>query len=575
MATDFLSNILSSLSSGSKNSVFMSISPRNGLEVAQIDPATRTVQKYGYRFIEYNEALKEIKDFADLKKSIEELFAELQINLKSNIVLSIPTVHIGKIDLPLILSEEMVQEAIISEVEQAYIFKRCEPVVSWIEVLGNQDSENRTMIYSAVQKPTIDALKEMFTSMGATLERIEISLTTDLRALAYSGITEKQMTDGNFWTLMIIKSNGYELIQMNGSKIFDYYTEPLALKTYELEEIYDAIYTSVQISLLNFPTNNLVILSETDMVSAEHMASKMQIDGTITFVENNEYKKQDFIPVSLEILPDIASKISLDVIGVAAAKIQNIQSSFDFSGNKQVASKVVAEPIHINFQGKEYELTEPILRNIVIVLGALLIVPCLIAMLALSSVQKNSQAKLDEINSKISGLDAEIAKFKDTDKGSFDAKAEIEKVIKNNRAKLIAYSSLGESVPKRLWVSYFMTKEDGKIDIVGVSENVEDIYVFYRNLKDSIIESQLRLHRLEMQSSSVEDAISSSSNYEFEITNITEDDLKKMADAKKPDAKDASGKNKDAATKSTGSTSSSSASGGKKAVKDLEEVEVH
>ena len=564
MATNFINNIIASLNSGKKDAVHIAISPSRGLEVAQIDSATHTVQKYGVKPLEYNESLKEIKSYAEFKQSLEELFTELQINPKSNIVLSIPTVHIGKIELPLILSDEMVNEAIISEVEQAYIFKRCEPIVSWVEVLGNQDSENRTMIYSAIQKPVVDSIKEVFTSLGATLDRLEVSLTSDLRALSYANIVQEQMKEENFWTLMVIKSNGYELVQMKGQKIFDYYTEPLALKTYELEEIYDAIYTSVQIALLNYPTNNIVILSETDMVSAEHMASKMQIDGNITFVENNEYKKQDFIPVSLEILPDIASKVSLEAIGIAAIDIHDFQSGFEFTGNKKALAPT-AEPIRFTFQGKEYVFTESTMLKLIAIIGVVLIIPSLIAMLVLNSSQKNLQSKLDEVNARISTLDSQIAEYQDKSGNSdFDVASEIEKVIKNNRAKLIAYSSIGESVPKKLWLNYFKTKEDGKIDIVGVSENVEDIYIFYRNLKDSIIDSQLRLHKLEMQSNSVEDAISSSSNYEFEITNMADEDLKKeQASDKNDDKKD----NKDDAE--------ASKQGDGKAVKDLEEVEVH
>ena len=49
-------------------------------------------------------------------------------------------------------------------------------------------------------------------------------------------------------------------------------------------------------------------------------------------------------------------------------------------------------------------------------------------------------------------------------------------------------------------------------------------------MKDSLINTKLRLYKLQMQSSSVDDVISndSSSNYEFEITNMEENQLKSL-----------------------------------------------
>lgn len=66
---------------------------------------------------------------------------------------------------------------------------------------------------------------------------------------------------------------------------------------------------------------------------------------------------------------------------------------------------------------------------------------------------------------------------------SFDAVAEIEKVLKNNRTKIMAYAALGESIPKDIYLTYFMTTDDGKINIKGCADSVEDVYVFFKILK--------------------------------------------------------------------------------------------
>lgn len=523
MATNFINNILSSISPAEKETVYLSITPNVGLELALIAENTNVIKKYGVKPLEYNEALKEISNIDEFKDAVEDLFSELNIKLKSNVVLSIPTVHIGKIELPLILSDDMVNEAIISEVEQTYIFNRCEPVICWNEVLGNQSSETRTMIYGAVQKKTVEAIKNILGNLGANLVRLEISLTSALRALSYTGIASQEMEDDNYWTLMTVKSNGYELVQMKGKQIADYYYEPLPLKTYEYEEVYDAINTSAQISLLNFDTTRILIISDTDMVSAEHLSSIITTDGEKKFYENNNnYRKTELLQVSLDILPDLILKISLFAIGVAALKIHEYPSEFEFSGNKQEFQKE-KEPILIIWAGKEYLLTESIMVKIIGILAAALIVPAIILYISLSAYLKNEMPKLDAVNAQIQQVDAQINEYQNGIKiDNFDINGEIEKVIRNNRSKLIAYSAIGESVPKKLWLNYFVVKDDGKIDIVGTSKNVEDIYLLYRNLKDSIINSQLRLHKLEMTSNSIDDAVNTASNYKFEITNFTE-----------------------------------------------------
>ena len=116
-----------------------------------------------------------------------------------------------------------------------------------------------------------------------------------------------------------------------------------------------------------------------------------------------------------------------------------------------------------------------------------------------------------------------------------------------------------------------MVKETGKIDIKGVSENVEDIYIFFKNMKDYLVDSQLRLHKLEMTSSSIDDAVISNgpTTYEFEITNMTEGEINpsaaKSSTAKTEDESAASGKKASDGKKSTKT----------KKVNDLEPVDIN
>ena len=548
MATNFINELLSPLKQGKKDTVYISITPEIGLEMAQINPETKTIVKYSSIPLEYNESLKEIKDYNQFKEALTKLFEELSISPKSDICLSIPTVHIGKLELPLILSDEMITEAIVSEVEQSYIFKRCEPIVSWTEVFGMQNEDSRTIVYSAIQKDALDAINGVFASIGANLAKLEVSLISILRSIAYVGDGESIKND---FTLMMINSTGYELIQMSKGLITDYYSEPLALKTYEYEEVYDAINTSAQIALLNYSVNKMLIISNTDMVSAEHLAEVIKTNGQTTYIENNNFKKKEIMPVSLDILPDKVLQISLNAIGVAAINIYDYPLKFNYLGNKGREQK---EPIVIN----GYELTEPMLIRITVILGIALIVPCLLLFLITSHVQKSSKQQLNKLKEKDSNLTETISNLTSENSettNDFDINNEINIVLRNNRTKLMNYSSIGESVPRNVWVTYFNTNQDGRVDIKGMSQTVEDIYIFYRNLKDSLINSQIKLQKLDMQSKSVEDAMYSSSNYEFEITNMTpQQDTNKQNDETASEADSESGEEN---------------------ISDLEEVEVN
>ena len=566
MIEKFINDLLSQLGAGSKEIVYLSVTPGVGLELIQVDPVIKSVKTYGHKPLEYSDSMREISNYDDFKNVLQELFHDLNINPKCNIVLNLPMVHFGKVDLPLLLNDDGVTEAVISEVEQSYIFKRCEPVVSWFEGNSNSASDTRTIFYSAVQKTAIDKIKEILTEMGANLSGVEISLVSNLRALLFSGLTETQMEGGTPWNLMIVNSTGYSLVSLSGKNIVDYYEEPLALKTYELDEIYEVINASAQIALMNSPTNYLYVVSETDLVSAEHLVSKMSFEGKVDFLENNSFRKREILSVSLNILPDQVMKISLESVGIAVSRVCDYPVRLDFSGNKpSEMSSGGEESISFTFNDKEIVLTETVMKKISFVIAGILIIPSLIAMLTLPVIQKKNKAQLDEINSKIKNVEAEIKKLTElaSESGNFVIKTEIENVLKYNRTKLIAYSALGESVPADLWITYFSAKDKGKFDIKGISEDVEDIYIFYKNMKDSLIDNQLRLHKLEMISDSIDDAVASDmpTMYDFEITNMAESELNPSAKDDKKNAADAnSGASKNA--KST------------KKVNDLEPVDV-
>ena len=440
------SNILSQLGVKTKGTVYMSITPGVGLEMIQLDNTTKTVAAYACRPLDYNETLREPADYEQFKTAAQELFDELHVAAKSNVILNMPMVTFGIAERPLILSDDAVKESLVSDVEQSYVFKRHEPIVAWTDSNSSLSNDMRKILYTAIQKSVVDNLSAALAEIGATLQGVEMSLTSLLKALDYSGATENQMKDGITWNLMLIGSSGYYIISMVGKNIVDYYEEPLAIKTFEGEELYNAICSSANITLMSYPANYLYIVSETNLVSAELIAKNINTESTVDFLDNNQFKKQELVPASLSVLPDYVLKISANIIGVAAPRTLNYPVKFDF-------------------------------------------------------IQKQAVASDDENE-------------KDT--------------LENNKIKLMSYSALGASVPKTLWITYFSAQNNGQIDIKGQAESVEDVYAFFRNMKDSLLNTNLRLHKLELVSGNVDDLVESSiytEGYEFEITNLSEEEL--------------------------------------------------
>lgn len=533
-----MANFLDSLGMGGGLDVHVTVSPACGLEMITLD-ARGNIKAYAQVPLEYNEAQREIANYDELKSGLETLFQMRNINpKKANVYLSLPTVWFGiKEGLPLLLDDSAITNIVIGELEQTYVFKRKEPIPYWFDALASTNSDSRSVFYTAVQVDVVDKIKEILTGMGATLIGVECSLIADLKGLFVTGIASEQMNDeSNSWSLMIVNNSGFQMLGMQGKKILEYYEEPLPIKSYEGEEIYAAIENAAQIALMSSPSNSLVIISETDLVSAEILSKRLQFGGSITFVEENQFRKEPLMEMSLNIVPEDQIKVSLHAIGAMSPEgIYPVQINFlAAAGQKASKNDVIEVPLG---NGKVIKLT-PIKATII---AALILVitmgPIGGGYLITSKIYGTAQAKSADLDAQITSLDEQLKQYeaKDGEK-QFDPVAEIEKVLKQNRTKIMAYAALGESIPKNLYLTYFMTGDDGVIDVKGCADSVEDVYVFFKNLKDSLVESKLRLSKLDLKSGSIDTVINSTMStidkapYVFEITNMSDDQMKTFMD---------------------------------------------
>ena len=513
--------------------VYVSVSPSCGLEMIALDKQGN-IKSYAQTPLDYNEAQREISNYDDFKAAIETLFQMRNINpAKANVHLSIPTVWFGsKEGLPLLLDDAAITNVVIGDLEQTYVFKRKEPMPFWFDALASTNSDSRNVFYSAVQREAVEQIKEILTSMGATLVSVECSLFAYLKALYVTGIASEQMQDGYSWSLMIVNNSGFQMLGLQGKKILEYYEEPLPIRSLEGEEIYSAIENAAQIALMSTPSSSLLVLSETDIVSAEILAGRLQFGGTTIFVEDNQFRKEPLMEMSLNVLNEDHIKVSLHSIGtMSPAGLMPVDVNFLAENGKAVA-KVATIEIQLG-GGKVFELTPTKATILAGILLALTMAPVGAGHYITTNMLASVQTKSSELDKQITELDEQLKQYETKKEDNvFDPVAEIEKVLKNNRTKIIAYAALGESIPQNLYLTYFMTGNDGIINVKGCADSVEDVYVFFKNLKDSLVDSKLRLSKLDLKAGSLDKVVNSTVStiddapYIFEITNMSESQLK-------------------------------------------------
>ncbi len=532
-----LDQLLSLLGANSKITVGVSVSPGVGLEMIEINQKTKSIEKYSCKPLEYDYSKREIVNYDLFRETLLELFGELKIDRRSNIVVTLPSVCYGLISLPILLNDEGVTGAIINEVEQSsYIFKKQDPVISWQDAhLANQsaEGENRTVIYGAIQQSALDEINAACVEIGCKLVAIESSQNSLLKTLDFDGLAVEQMQPNMTWNLMIINQNSYSILTMSGKNITEFREEPLALRSFVGDEIYEAIITSVKITLQTTNTNYLYIVSETDMVSAEVLSMKIPYDGSIKFLESNKYVQNPLMSASYNILPNLLLKITPEVIGSGLYRLSDYPIKFNLLGkDAEDVSAEQEEAPKIHWGNMEIELTTATVQKAALILGLILFIPMGLILYGLNVFIGKKQAELDTVNADIEVAKGQLDQFAKEDRiETFDEKMEVNTVVAHNRTKLIYYTALGSTLPEQTWLLYLKINGDRKIDMIGRSTNVEHVYDFYKGMKMSVIDSDLRLNRLELSADTEGNVVIDDPNkiepkfYEFEITNMSENDL--------------------------------------------------
>ena len=477
--------------------VGVSVTPEVGLEVAQIDFATQTVLKYGIRQLEYDASRREIADLDLFKEALQDLFFELQIPKGTEVVLNIPTVAFKTNDYPAALDEAQISNAIEEELADHYIFKTVEPAVSAVR-LPNASMQFYKIAYTAAQKQMLIEIALGIKDMGYKLVGIDTSVNSVLNALMY-----KQRVDVSIdsWVLLIVDSYCCTIITMNGKNYVDTYEERISIgQVLDDAENYSAVVGAVTPILKNLPSKYLCVVSKTNIISAEVLASKLSYTAPIIHQEANCFSKEAFLELGPEVDEKFANIVSLDIIGAAIYKDFEQYSDAHFNlFNKSLGDIYTSEqPPEIMLGGRTIVFTPQLLIFAFIVVAIVIILPTVGALLYYANLISTQQNKMAELNQKVQEINQFLKDNENISSDLFDEGDEIRLGLAHNKNIYSYYTIVGTEIPKKLWLTHL--KLSDKTTIEGQADNLESVYAFFRSIKDYNPNSDIKLQKLGLAS---------------------------------------------------------------------------
>ncbi len=480
--------------------VGVSVTPEVGLEVAQIDFANKTVLKYGLRPLEYDINRREIADLDIFKEALQDLFLELQIPKNSEVVLNLPSVIFKVSDYPASLDVTQITNAVEEELLEHFIFKNTEPSIDLVK-LPNTSLQFNKIAYTAVQKSMLIEIVMFIKELGCKILAIDTSVNSVLNALIYKERVDVEV--GKSWVLLLVDSFCCRVLLMNGKNYVDAFEEKISIgEVLGDAENYSTVLSAVQPILKNLPSQYLCVVSKTNIISAEVLASKIQYSAPIIHQEANSYSKEAFLRLDAAVDGELAQVVSLDVIGASIYREFEKTSTAVFNlFNHNLGDIYIQEqPPEITLNGRTIVFTNEFLIKLFIFAAVIIIVPTIIALGSLSSIISAKNNEKSEIEKKIADVDRFLEENQNVSSDLFDEGDEIRIGLEHNKGIYSYYTIVGTEIPKKLWLTYLNLGEN--VTIEGQADNLESVYSFFRSIKDYDSDSNIKLQKLGLASNS-------------------------------------------------------------------------
>lgn len=507
MAESILDSFNNLLSGGKKEYIGVSITAHSGIEMIRLDFEKQIVQQYATQIFEYDIRQRQVVDYEILQNNLRNLKNELGVKDNTNVCLSIQNVHFGFEDLSPdenVSDEDRNGQLVSIVANDHYPFtQQIEPVVAHCAT-GYPSYDNPALenyVYSAIQKEQLDKIKNIFKECKLNVVSIETSYASLLKGLVYTGVVKDSITDGTTWDVLLVNSNNYAIFRMEGNRIYSFSEIPLAIKSYSMEEALQVVVSNVGKNILDNPSDKLVIVSQSDNVSAELLKKNLELNfkGAIEVFEFNRYNNVPVVTISSNVTKEAGKNISLPVLGACAYPYKLLPLKLDFL--QGVNDELEALPIPLG----EKIYTFPIKHVRYFLIGTSLILLAISFLITniLSGIAKSWDETSEQNEQEKTRLAAEKKKYS-VDDSTVNIDELATNIVVSNKDMMNYFSSVVQDMPQSVWLTYYQgsaapdANTNSGLVIEGMSTSIKDIYNYYKNIKTTTPKSTVKLKELKI-----------------------------------------------------------------------------
>ncbi len=528
MAQDFVNSFIEKLTSKT-TTVAINISSSSTIEVMEIDK-NGVINNYVSSAIQYNAFTKELENVAQFESEIKKAFADLGVSTSSPVYVSLPTFVIDHEEFPAIALEEdaeNIKTMLKATVEKNYIFKKYDPAISFYKLPTEESLTGNTMIplcYTALRADEYAKIKGVFDSLRLNVKAIDSSYSALINGvIATQKINPEIINADRQWNIINITSNSFVIFAMKGKHLYAVYEEPLAVKSFNEDEIYQIVTNSLDLVIHNYPADQVVIVSQSDNVSAEYLSSVLDLNCSKAFIEDNRYRKP-LVETGLNITQSSKSKISLEAVGITTWNKNSNGFKFNFLDTPSMGAEASAEveTIFVNINGKEVELSYDLIKKVAIGFMGLVFIIFGGIYAGLLSMKNAFEVQETEIAEKIGRINKELD-IKHEVTGISEAEF-LGKSYRNNLSYLKSYAAIAKEIPDMLWIEELQLSENSTLYLKGRSYRMDDILNYYDSLKNIGAFQDLRISTLKISNTPISDLLldrnsemTEETTYEFAI----------------------------------------------------------
>ena len=509
-----MSGIFQNIGFNKKTHVGISLSPNNFIELVCIDKNSRSVTKYASGNIKYNNAIREIIDYDEFTEVLEGLFSDVGLNPEEcAVTINLPNVHFGITEMENDYEEASVLDNVQADVEELYVFKRNEPIISHAKFDSKSGKGRKTLVFSAIQAKVVVKLLEIFENMQCEVVRIDTAYSSLLKAIQFCDHFRRYVQKEEKTEILLVTPNSCCTFYLEGNTICDIFEEPLAVKSFSTEEVYSTITKIADNTISKNQPQTLLVISETDEVNAELLATRINFEGEKDFINKSVNANEEFIPVSgygSDIDQNMISYMTIEAVGAAAADYDDYPLEINFLPPDKIKTNVV------EVGGYEVDMTR--------LLATVVLIAILLGAIIGLTVQKVLNSQTESISDEASGKKRKVEVFKkrikeNEGKGGKNIFPVLKQIIDTNTNVLSVYNALSTDIPETMYIRKFVTNSAGGIGIIGEAKTSEEITAFAKELKEKKSDLSLTKISINTESDAVPAKIKDGFTFEIKTEN--------------------------------------------------------